>query len=331
MAREMSQPPHLARNAKIPFHYLDFVNTKFKHFAMPMLNGMSTFFKLNPALTTMLMYVFFVVMGFMLWIMMRFLDLTTGTHLLQGFLDVIEELNEHVLPGLQLLNELLALLFGIFTLLGVLNINSIININVNSNDSGVDPYKTTLSRRYKMVRALPRAKYECLRRRSDVNRDDSSSCAICLGCFREDDEVRILPNCKHYFHMLCIDRWLFLCPTSSSCPLCRASVIGIHSWEANQEEIRNASYPHTQLLKSEGISFAFIRPKGFFMFCFHNCNDASSGKFSFGSDLVTSFPGYKCLQIVYIIHRYQLIYHIQVFQDGCRKMFHNIYGYINAI
>ena len=58
----------------------------------------------------MLIYVFFLGMGFMMWITMRFLDLAARTHLLQAFLDVIEGLNEHVLPGLQLLNGLLALL-----------------------------------------------------------------------------------------------------------------------------------------------------------------------------------------------------------------------------
>ncbi|KAL6326386.1 hypothetical protein AAG906_008248 [Vitis piasezkii] len=50
-------------------------------------------------------------------------------------------------------------------------------------------------------------------------------CCICLGIFQEGDKVKILPQCHHYYHSECVDRWL---GTHTSCPLCRASV-RVHS------------------------------------------------------------------------------------------------------
>nr|POF11028.1 ring-h2 finger protein atl52 [Quercus suber] len=46
-------------------------------------------------------------------------------------------------------------------------------------------------------------------------------CAVCLSVFEEGEEVRKLPRCKHSFHALCIDMWLY---SHFDCPLCRAPV-----------------------------------------------------------------------------------------------------------
>ncbi|RWR95433.1 RING-H2 finger protein ATL52-like protein [Cinnamomum micranthum f. kanehirae] len=50
---------------------------------------------------------------------------------------------------------------------------------------------------------------------------DDNTCAVCLGEFKEGEEVRRLPECLHLFHVLCIDRWLH---SHSSCPLCRTDM-----------------------------------------------------------------------------------------------------------
>jgi hypothetical protein len=131
MAQAMAEPPLSVRKARLLIHYLDSVKRKFKHLAVCILNGISAFFKLNPAWASMVIYAFCTGTGFMMWIVMGFLDLAAGSHVLETVMDVMKGLNEHVLPTLQLLNGLLALLFGFSTLLGLLNIN--ININVNSN------------------------------------------------------------------------------------------------------------------------------------------------------------------------------------------------------
>ncbi|ONL99950.1 RING-H2 finger protein ATL5 [Zea mays] len=49
----------------------------------------------------------------------------------------------------------------------------------------------------------------------------SRDCAVCQSAFRDDDELRLLPACRHAFHSRCVDPWLRGNP---SCPLCRASI-----------------------------------------------------------------------------------------------------------
>ncbi|PKA60020.1 E3 ubiquitin-protein ligase [Apostasia shenzhenica] len=50
---------------------------------------------------------------------------------------------------------------------------------------------------------------------------DGTDCSVCLGEFREDESLRLLPKCSHAFHLHCIDTWL---KSHSNCPLCRSSV-----------------------------------------------------------------------------------------------------------
>ncbi|KAK4757987.1 hypothetical protein SAY87_019288 [Trapa incisa] len=54
--------------------------------------------------------------------------------------------------------------------------------------------------------------------------DDSydTSCSICLSDYQETDTVRILPECKHFFHVKCVDPWL---KQHSTCPICRKQLI----------------------------------------------------------------------------------------------------------
>ncbi len=51
---------------------------------------------------------------------------------------------------------------------------------------------------------------------------DSADCAVCLNEFGEEDRLRLLPKCKHAFHLECIDTWLL---SNSTCPLCRRSLL----------------------------------------------------------------------------------------------------------
>nr|GMD08828.1 RING-H2 finger protein ATL54-like [Ipomoea batatas] len=51
---------------------------------------------------------------------------------------------------------------------------------------------------------------------------EGSECPICLSEFREDEILRVLPNCEHAFHMPCVDAWL---KSHANCPVCRASVV----------------------------------------------------------------------------------------------------------
>lgn len=49
---------------------------------------------------------------------------------------------------------------------------------------------------------------------------NESCCSICLADYKDADVLRLLPDCKHLFHLKCVDPWLRLHPT---CPVCRTS------------------------------------------------------------------------------------------------------------
>ncbi|GAB2268853.1 hypothetical protein Dimus_003796 [Dionaea muscipula] len=51
---------------------------------------------------------------------------------------------------------------------------------------------------------------------------DGLECAVCLCDLAEGEEARLLPKCKHGFHVDCIDMWL---QSHSTCPLCRNPVV----------------------------------------------------------------------------------------------------------
>ncbi|GAB4833534.1 hypothetical protein Ancab_031777 [Ancistrocladus abbreviatus] len=56
----------------------------------------------------------------------------------------------------------------------------------------------------------------------DLFRMDLSECVVCLGQIEVGDLIRWLPNCKHVFHVPCIDDWLH---AHANCPICRAPVV----------------------------------------------------------------------------------------------------------
>ncbi|KAJ0615972.1 putative transcription factor C2H2 family [Helianthus annuus] len=53
--------------------------------------------------------------------------------------------------------------------------------------------------------------------------DPPESCAVCLYEFDASDEIRRLTNCRHIFHMSCLDRWMD--HDQKTCPLCRTPFI----------------------------------------------------------------------------------------------------------
>ncbi|KAL5549824.1 hypothetical protein UlMin_005055 [Ulmus minor] len=50
---------------------------------------------------------------------------------------------------------------------------------------------------------------------------DGLECAVCLSRFESSEFLRLLPKCKHAFHVECVDTWL---DAHSTCPLCRYRV-----------------------------------------------------------------------------------------------------------
>ncbi|XP_073291208.1 RING-H2 finger protein ATL67-like [Primulina huaijiensis] len=56
--------------------------------------------------------------------------------------------------------------------------------------------------------------------RRNGNGGNDTVCSICLCDYREAETLRMLPDCKHSFHVTCVDAWLKL---NASCPVCRNS------------------------------------------------------------------------------------------------------------
>lgn len=55
----------------------------------------------------------------------------------------------------------------------------------------------------------------------DSDTDNNEQCSICRDNYNLDDELRMLNNCGHEFHIACIDEWL---ESNSTCPICRGSI-----------------------------------------------------------------------------------------------------------
>ncbi|XP_012574151.1 RING-H2 finger protein ATL67 [Cicer arietinum] len=47
-----------------------------------------------------------------------------------------------------------------------------------------------------------------------------TTCSICLSEYKDSEMLRMMPECRHYFHLCCLDSWLKL---NGSCPVCRNS------------------------------------------------------------------------------------------------------------
>ncbi|KAK6789408.1 hypothetical protein RDI58_013207 [Solanum bulbocastanum] len=76
-----------------------------------------------------------------------------------------------------------------------------------SRSSGID--KT-------VVESLPFFKFSLLR-----GSKQGLECCVCLSKFEDIEILRLIPMCKHAFHINCIDQWL---EKHSTCPLCRHKI-----------------------------------------------------------------------------------------------------------
>ncbi|CAK7325668.1 unnamed protein product [Dovyalis caffra] len=54
-----------------------------------------------------------------------------------------------------------------------------------------------------------------------VSKSEDVTCAVCLSEFKDGEEVKVLPECLHTFHVSCIDMWL---SSHSNCPICRTDM-----------------------------------------------------------------------------------------------------------
>lgn len=102
-------------------------------------------------------------------------------------------------------------------------------VGTRSRFSGVD--KT-------IIESLPFFRFSSLK-----GSKEGLECAICLSRFEESGLLRLLPKCRHAFHMSCIDTWL---ENHSSCPICR------YKFEAS--DIKSSRYSVSSSFRFPGSS-----------------------------------------------------------------------------
>lgn len=69
-----------------------------------------------------------------------------------------------------------------------------------------------------VIASYPRVPFS----RAAAGADAEVSCSICLSEYRDGEMLRVMPECRHKFHLACLDAWL---RRSASCPVCRSSPI----------------------------------------------------------------------------------------------------------
>ncbi|KAF3669753.1 RING-H2 finger protein ATL68 [Capsicum annuum] len=84
------------------------------------------------------------------------------------------------------------------------------------NDEGLSQ-NATLGLDQVVINSYPKLVYS---KRNGNGSGNDVVCPICLCEYRDGEMLRMMPDCKHYFHVMCLDAWLKL---NASCPVCRNS------------------------------------------------------------------------------------------------------------
>lgn len=112
---------------------------------------------------------------------------------------------------------------------------------------------------FSLVHSLPINQFKKDHQGRSEMAQSTTDCVVCLGEFEEGEWLRHLPNCKHVFHISCIDNWFL---SHSNCPICRSEVYGLglnHQYPASMytllETVRREDFfqeraQHYQFLRS---------------------------------------------------------------------------------
>lgn len=110
--------------------------------------------------------------------------------------------------------------------LAIYNIIIIKRCNRNNHNNQPQPTRVNLSStrfENQQRNLLSSFKYrkEVVTKEEEEKGCDEYECSVCLSVYEEGEDVRKLPRCKHSFHAVCIDMWLY---SHFDCPICRTSV-----------------------------------------------------------------------------------------------------------
>ncbi|KAF8082382.1 hypothetical protein N665_0830s0029 [Sinapis alba] len=109
-----------------------------------------------------------------------------------------------------------ALLCALICLLGLLAVSRCVWLRRLANISAAAKANKGLKK--KVLKSLPKLTYSP----DSPPAEKLAECAICLTEYAAGDELRVLPQCGHGFHVSCIDTWLV---SHSSCPSCRQILV----------------------------------------------------------------------------------------------------------
>ncbi|KAK3239359.1 hypothetical protein CYMTET_50719 [Cymbomonas tetramitiformis] len=90
---------------------------------------------------------------------------------------------------------------------------------------------------------------------------EDAQCSVCLCDYEEDDALRKLPSCEHYFHVACIDQWLH---ENTSCPLCRMNLKHQAAGEdvvelSDSMQTSNVVLESTNVVEMDSVEIDFTR------------------------------------------------------------------------
>lgn len=97
-----------------------------------------------------------------------------------------------------------------------------------------------------LIREIPSFQYS----KSEGEERSLYKCVVCLNEFQENDTLKVLPSCKHGFHLDCIDIWL---QSNDNCPLCRLSISGTTRYPIDRIIAPNSSPQDPQPFVSRGL------------------------------------------------------------------------------
>ncbi|KMZ61920.1 E3 ubiquitin-protein ligase, ATL family [Zostera marina] len=133
-----------------------------------------------------------------------------------------------LLPGplvvlLQVLDQIRILVFTLLHFLGIHSTTTPLDVPQLTAEDYV-PYMVAVTSPASIKKTLPVIQFSLFRRRLPMGHTHQEPvCAVCLCELEDKHEVRMLGNCFHGFHKLCIDKWVDL--GQVTCPLCRSRLL----------------------------------------------------------------------------------------------------------
>ncbi|XP_028789393.1 RING-H2 finger protein ATL67-like isoform X2 [Neltuma alba] len=93
-------------------------------------------------------------------------------------------------------------------------------IFVADEDHNRDDNSVSLGLAPNVINSYPRFSYTKDALAAADAADNNITCSICLCEYKDSEMLRMMPECRHFFHLVCLDAWLKL---NGSCPVCRNS------------------------------------------------------------------------------------------------------------